>query len=81
MCDDETNTLLEMEKKIIGAMIEHFQHPERPDEFLIEYPPKQIIIIFQILKEYRGGFTSLQFKLYCNTIQTITCVGYSLKPE
>ena len=81
MCDDETKTPLEMEKKIIDAMNEHFQHPERPDEFLIEYPPKQIIIIFQILKEYRGGFTSLQFKLYCNTIQTITCVGYSLKPE
>jgi hypothetical protein len=83
MCDDEEETNIQdvNTQIIIANIFEHFQHPERPDEFLIEYPPKQIIIIFQILKEYRGGFTSLQFKLYCNTIQTITCVGYSLKPE
>lgn len=83
MCDDEEETDIQDMNilTVIGYIFEQWNYPERLNDFTINLSPKQIIIIFQILKEYRGGFTSLQFKLYCNTIQTITCVGYSLKPE
>jgi len=79
MCDDETKTPLEMEKKIIDAMNEHFQHPERLNDFTINLSPKQIIAIFKYLIESDKDFMSFQVEYYFNTIQTISRVQHNLQ--
>lgn len=81
MCDDEEETNIQdvNTQIIIANIFEHFQHPERPDEFLIEYPPKQIITIFQYLKESDKDFMSFQVEYYFNTIQTISRVQHNLQ--